>query len=398
MPRSGTGSVTALVRNPAADPARPYGTAELAILGGDRYARARRVITGWPGYRPTPLHALPRLAAHLRIGRIHYKDESERFGLKSFKALGGAYAVSRLVAGLRDPAALTVTSATDGNHGRSVAWGARQFGCRCVIFVHANVSAARVAAIEHYGAEVRRVPGNYDDSVRDAARVASENGWTIVSDTSYRGYADIPRDVMQGYAILMEEALAQAGGVLPTHVFAQGGVGGFAAALTAYLWEHYGASRPSIIVVEPERADCLLRSARAGAPQKVDGDLDTVMAGLACGEPSLLAWEILKHGADFFMSIPDEVALNAMRRLADPEAPDVAIVGGESGVAGLAGLICAATDETARGTLGLHAGSRVLVIGTEGDTDPDVYERVVGRSAASVLAGRSHPRSPVSPD
>ncbi len=380
---------TALVHNREADPARPYSGEELAILGGARFSSALAAITSWPGYVPTPLHILPRLAATLAVGAVRYKDESERFGLKSFKALGGAYAVSRLVSGHSNPAAFTVTCATDGNHGRSVAWGARHFGCRCVIFVHQRVSAARAAAIEHYGAEVRRVQGNYDDAVRHCARIAEEERWTVVSDTSYPGYMDIPRDVMQGYGVLMHEAIDQMGGAVPTHVFVQAGVGGLAAAVAAYLWERYERRRPVVIVVEPDRADCLLRSARAGKLQTLSGDLDTVMAGLACGEPSLLAWEILRHAADAFMSIPDAAALDAMRRLASPAPPDIPIVGGESGVAGLAGLIAAAGDQAARSALALDAGSSVLVIGTEGDTDPELYQRIVGRSAGSICSSRS---------
>jgi diaminopropionate ammonia-lyase len=257
-----------------------------------------------------------------------------------------------------------------------------------VIFVHGGVSRARVAAIERYGAEVRRVAGNYDDSVRHAARVAAERGWTVVSDTSYAGYTDIPRDVMQGYAVLAHEALEQMRGEPPTHVFVQGGVGGLAAAVAAYFWERFGARRPHLTVIEPDRADCLLRSARAGSPQSVGGDLDTVMAGLACGEPSLLAWQILRCAADAFASIPDDAALDAMRRLAAPPAADPPIVGGESGVAGLAGLIALASDSGARARLGLGAASSVFVIGSEGDTDPELYARIVGRTAAQVLASR----------
>ncbi len=374
---------TAFAANPRAE-RRPYGLAERAILGGVAFAEARETIRAWPGYAPTPLHSLPGLAAQLGLATLHYKDEGPRFGLGSFKALGGAYAVARLVAERGSARGLTVTCATDGNHGRSVAWGAQRSGCRCVIFVHAGVSAARVAAIERYGAEVRRVPGNYDDSVRHAADTAAAEGWTVVSDTSYPGYTDIPRHVMQGYAVLAEEAIEQSGGAAPTHLFLQGGVGGFAAAVLAHYWEHFGAARPAAVVVEPDRAACLLASARTGRPEVVHGELDTIMAGLACGEPSLLAWDILRAGADAFMSIPDALALDTMRALAQPLAGDPAIVGGESGVAGLAGLVAAAADPEIRATIGLGAGSRVLVVGTESDTDPALYARIVGRSAGDV--------------
>jgi diaminopropionate ammonia-lyase len=378
---------TAFVANPRAE-RRAYGPAERALLGGAAFSEAWSTIRAWPGYAPTPLYALPTLAAQLGIAALHYKDEGPRFGLGSFKALGGAYAVARLAANHGGAPGLTVTCATDGNHGRSVAWGAQRAGCRCVIFVHAGVSAARVAAIERYGAEVRRVPGNYDDSVRHAADAAAAEGWTVVSDTSYPGYTDIPRQVMQGYAVLAEEAIAQNAGRAPTHLFLQGGVGGFAAAVLAHYWERFGAERPVTVVVEPDRAACLLASARTGRPEAVYGALDTVMAGLACGEPSIIAWDVLRAGAEAFMSVPDELALAAMRTLAQPAAGDPAIVGGESGAAGLAGLVAAAADAELRTALGLHPASRVLVFGTEGDTDPAFYAGVVGRSAAEVRAGR----------
>ena len=209
-----------------------------------------------------------------------------------------------------------MTCATDGNHGRSVAWGAQTFGCRCVIYVHETVSEGRCRAIAAYGAEVRRVAGTYDDAVRRAAADAAAQGWTVVSDTSYEGYTDVPRDVMQGYSLMVEEALAQAA-TLPSHVFVQGGVGGLAAGVCSYLWERYGAARPRFVVVEPDKADCLYRSAVAGRPTPAEGALDTIMAGLACGEVSILAWRILEQGTDAFMTIGDDAAADCMRLLAD---------------------------------------------------------------------------------
>lgn len=352
----------------------------------------------------TPLHDLPGLARAAGIGRLLYKDEGSRFGLGSFKALGGSYAVLRLLqqevrratgttASSTDIAAgrhadlgsrVTVTCATDGNHGRSVAWGARVFGCRCVIYVHQGVSAARADAIAAYGAEIRRVPGTYDDAVRRAASDAASHGWHVVSDTSYEGYVEVPRDVMQGYAVMVDEALAQAGGALPTHVFVQGGVGGLAAAACAYLWERFGARRPRFVVVEPEKADCLYLSAVAGRPTPAEGALDTIMAGLACGEVSLLAWRILERGADAFMTIADESAADTMRLLAAGDAGDPVIIAGESAVAGLAGLLLAAGNDAMRRALELGPESVALVFGTEGATDPEIYRRIVGRSPDDV--------------
>jgi diaminopropionate ammonia-lyase len=323
---------------------------------------------------------------------VRLKDEATRFGLGSFKALGGAYAVAQvlaaelarrgvtpnatsedLVAGtyldtVRD---ITVTCATDGNHGRSVAWGAQRFGCRCVIYVHATVSQGRVDAIARYGAEVRRVPGTYDDAVREAAKAADTNGWFVISDTSYEGYTTVPVDVMQGYRVMAEEALEQWQGPAPTHCFMQGGVGGAAAAVSVQLRTRL-TPRPRLIVAEPDQAACLLASAEAGEPVAIPGDLDTLMAGLACGEPSILAWQELARAADAFMAVPDEAAVECMRLLARE-----GIVAGESGVAGLAALLLAAADPAARAALGLGSDSRVLLFSTEGATDPDLYQRLV---------------------
>lgn len=380
----------ALVLNQLANRHCPYPAPGEAILGGQDFAAAWNTIRAWPGYVPTPMHSLPGLAGEVGIASLHYKDESARFGLKSFKALGGAYAVSRL-AEQRSAGSMTVTCATDGNHGRAVAWGARNVGCRCVIFVHRGVSPARVAAIEALGAEVRRVDGNYDESVRHAGRVARGEGWVVVSDTSYDGYMDVPKLVMQGYAVLVEESIAQLA-LPPTHVFVQGGVGGLAAAVAAHWWERLGAQMPRIVVVEPEKADCLLLSAAAGEIRTVDGALDTVMAGLACGVPSVLAWTILRDAADAFVSIPDEAALDTMRRLARPVPGDPTIVGGESGVAGLAGLRMVSRDMRGRHQLGLDSRSRVMVIGSEGDTDPEFYARVVGAGRDSADAQCETPR------
>ncbi len=332
----------------------------------------------WEGYAPTPLRNLHAVADQLDLAQVFYKDEGKRFGLKSFKALGGAYAVDRIVAA-RGKEGLTVACATDGNHGRSVAWGARRAGVKAVIYVHETVSEGRAEAIRSFGATVVREGRTYDDSVRACTQAAQAQGWQIVSDTSWPGYEDVPKDVMQGYAVLAMEAEAQ--GAKPTHVFVQGGVGGLAAGVLSYRWEKLGSERPLLVVVEPETAACLFESAKAGSLTTVGGDLDTIMAGLACGEPSILAWRILDPGADAFMTITDTAAAEAMRLLAQ-----LGVVGGESGVAGLAGLIKAAADPVLRQALKLDASSRVLCYGTEGATDPQVYSSIVGRTAEEVEA------------
>ncbi len=364
------------------------------IIGLDDAGRARDEISQWPGYRATPLHELPALAADCGVERIWYKDESARFELKSFKALGGAYAVMQV---LRDAvrrelgidatlddllrqrypeiaARHVISCATDGNHGRSVAWGCRLFGCRCVIYIHRDVSAGREQAMTAFGAEVVRVDGNYDDSVRIAAEQAAAHGRIIVSDTSYPGYLDIPRHVMQGYTVMLAEAIAQMDGEIPTHVFVQGGVGGLAATVCGYFWALWGNRRPRLLVVEPEKANCLQQSARAGHPVVVDGDLETLMAGLSCGEVSELAWQILAVGADDFLTLGEAAVAPTMRLLASGQPP---IEAGESAVAGLGALLAARADPRLWRNLGLDATSRVFVIGTEGATDPEVYRRLL---------------------
>ncbi|KKW68392.1 diaminopropionate ammonia-lyase [Lampropedia cohaerens] len=401
-----------MLRNPALAPQQPYGARREAILSRAALASAHAAITAWPGYAPTPLHGLPALARQLGVARIDYKDEGGRFGLGSFKALGGAYAVARqlcrvashqlgravTLSELDDPkvrqvsASVTVTCATDGNHGRSVAWGAKMFGCQCVIFVHATVSAGRADAIARYGAQVVRTEGNYDDSVRQAAQQAQANGWHVISDTSYPGYTEVPRDVMQGYQCMVEEASGQ-WAQWPTHVFIQAGVGGFAAAVCAWFWERArqaGRHRPTFVVVEPDKADCLYRSAQAQRLTPVTGALDTLMAGLACGEVSLLAWEILQQGADAFVTVDDAAAVAVMRLLASPLPGDPAIVAGESATAGLAAAIAIAQDAAQRAQLGIAPDSRLFFIGSERDTDPTLYAQLVPAQATDATAEVHH--------
>ena len=359
------------------------GTPGMVVLPESGFRRARAAITAWPGYAPTPLRELSAIARGANVAAVRLKDEAGRFGLGSFKALGGAYAVTNLLAHEKSragtpPEKITVTCATDGNHGRAVAWGAQRLACHCVIFVHATVSQGRVDAIASYGAEIRRVPGTYDDAVREAARVAQAEGWHVISDTSWPGYTKIPRDVMQGYRLMADEAATQWDGAPPTHVFIQGGVGGVAAAVSVHMRTRYQPP-PELVVVEPDRAACLLASAELGEPTAIPGDLDTLMAGLACGEPSLLAWQELERGAAAFMAVPDGAAIACMKLLADQ-----GIVSGESGVAGLAGFLLAAAEPGARETLGLNEDSRVLLFSTEGATDPSLYAQLVGRQPEDV--------------
>ncbi|NIY74846.1 diaminopropionate ammonia-lyase [Thalassospira sp. HF15] len=387
--------------NPLANRKNAYSDAQKAVISVAKSREAIDNITAWPSYQPTPLHRLSSLAHDCGLGEIWYKDEATRFGLKSFKALGGAYAVARqlqaiiedktgirptvsdILAGKhRDTVSeIVITCATDGNHGRSVAWGAQMFGCGCVIYIHRDVSEGRKQAMEAFGAEVIRIKGNYDESVRLADSEAKSKGRIIVSDTSYEGYMEVPKDVALGYTVMLSEAVEQMDGDIPTHVLIQGGVGGLASAVTGYFWDLWGEKRPRIIVVEPEQANCLQESAKAGHPVAVDGDLETLMAGLACGEVSLLGWQILSNGADDFMTLSEDMVAPVMQLLAHGYKADPKIEAGESAVAGLGAAILASQDPAFAKALGLGPDSKIFVIGTEGATDPEMYERLVGDPA-----------------
>lgn len=391
------------ILNTSSDYRRPLEPCHAELLGATAVAKVERHLTYRDRHAATPLLSLPKLAAEIGVAAIHIKDEGQRLGLGSFKALGGAYAVIELVLEeaarilnrpvdideLRSQAVreiaerMTFACATDGNHGRSVAQGAQLVGGRAAIFVHSGVSGERIAAIARFGAEMIRVDGSYDDSVREAARVADRQGWTIVSDTSWPGYERIPGLVMQGYTALVREAL-EAMTETPTHVFIQCGVGGVAAAVAGHLALSLGERRPIFTVVDPARAACLFETARAGHPVTVPHGEPTVMAMLECYAPSLIAWRILSRAADAFMTVDEEEAISVMRRLARPAAGDPAIVAGESGGVGLAGLLKAATDPEIRTALSMDERSRIFLVNTEGATDPGMYEEIVGLSPAAV--------------
>jgi diaminopropionate ammonia-lyase len=396
-----------LVENAHSAPTAEYGERQLDVLNPLGLAQARKCISAWPDYAPTPLISLPGLAAALDIGAIYYKQEAERFGLRSFKPLGGAYAVQRcLMRALSEQlgrdvtpeqilnhdhgalaSSITVTAATDGNHGRSVAWGARMFGCRCIIYINEAVSEARERAIAAYGAEVRRNPGSFDDAVRTAFESARREGWHIIPDTSDGDIVVAPRDVTQGYAVMAAEAIEQLPeGESPSHMFLQAGVGGMAAAVCAEFWQAFDTNRPKTTIVEPEQCACWFASLTAGKPVAITGDVDSFMGGLACGEPSTLAWEILSIGANTAMTLNDAAAKSAMCLLAEGIGGDPCIVGGESGVAGLAGLVTCALDLDARRRLALNEHSHVILFGSEGATDEEMYRQVVGRSWREVAA------------
>lgn len=334
---------------------------------------AQDAIAKWQGYEPTALHDLSPLANAIGVGKLMYKDESSRFGLGSFKALGGAYAVEKLMAG-RDASQVTVATATDGNHGRSVAWGAQQAGCKCVIYIHAEVSQGRADAMAAYGAKIIRVNGDYDLSVRQCAEDSAKHGYEIISDTTWEGYMDVPRYVMAGYTMMVREIKAQS--EPPTHVILQAGVGGLAAAITAALWQDLGTHTPKIIIVEAGFAPCLIASARSGNAETVHITEETIMAGLSCGEASPLAWEILKQRASHFVTIADDAVPTGMRLLASGDLGSK-IEAGECGLPGIIALAGMMKDDELRKTAGLSASARVLVFGCEGATDVEIYNKII---------------------
>jgi diaminopropionate ammonia-lyase len=354
-----------------------------------------------PDYRPTPLAALDRLAARLGLGGIWVKDEGRRFGLKAFKAMGAAYGLCRALAArlkiaaapltlsvLTDPGLavrtgqITCITATDGNHGRAVAWAAQRLGCRAVVYMPRGTVQARIDNIRMFGAAVEVVDGTYDQAVAMAAESAEKNDWLLIQDTVGESCEQVPRWIMDGYRIIARECLQALDGDLPTHVILQAGVGSFAAAIQTELTASPGPRRPHTTVVEPARAACFYQSALAGdgRPRRVEGDLNTIMAGLACGVPNPVAWEILRSGAGLFVACDDRVARRGMRVLGNPLEGDPAVISGESGAVGLGLIYEAMTDPRLadlRQAMGLNHGSKVLVFSTEADTDPVMYRRVV---------------------
>ncbi len=363
------------------------------------------------GYAPTPVQQLPELARELGLGAVLVKDESWRFGVKAFKPLGASWAIRQVLAGrwrdrfgeplpgdiFRDTTRLdrlgsmTFAAASDGNHGRAVAWTARRLGQRSVIYMPRGTAPARVAMIESEGGRVVVTDGTYDDCVSWIARDAEANGWVVISDTAYAGYTEIPTWIMQGYTTIFRELedspLVDDASLAVDVMLVQAGVGGLAAAGAWQMVQRYGSLRPRLVSVEPTAADCFLESAAAGdgEPHATSGALDSIMAGLDCGVPSTVAWPIIRDAFDLFLAIEDRWAIEAMRRAARES-----LVSGESGAAGLGGLLALLGDPQladARRYLDLGPSSRILVINTEGDTDPRHYRQVVGATAEGVRSG-----------
>jgi diaminopropionate ammonia-lyase len=334
---------------------------------------AIEVISSWKSYSPTPLIKLNKLDKELKLKNIYYKDEDKRFDLKSFKALGGAFAVYKIASEKKN---ITVSTATAGNHGRSVAWGAQRLGLECKIFISENVSESRAAAMRDLGADVIRVEGNYDDSLKECIERSNKNKWEIVQDVSWEGYKEVPKLIMAGYTVMIKEILDEIDSNSITHVFLQAGVGGMAAAMIAGFAK-LSKNIPKFIVIEPENADCVFKSIQNNKPTSIDIKKETVMGGMSCGEVSSIAWEILKNSTNYCMTIPDNAISTAVALLAESRFSDEKIIGGECAVPGLIALIGSFNNKEYLDKLGLNSESNVLLFGCEGLTDKAMYEKLL---------------------
>lgn len=368
----------------------------------EEIAKVREFHKSFGEYSVTPLRKLENLANHIGVKSIFIKDESYRFGLNAFKVLGGSYAIGHYLAEklgldisevsfdfLRSKEIkeklgdITFVTATDGNHGRGVAWAANQLGQKSVVYMPKGSSQTRLDNIRKEGADASIIDGNYDDAVRFSDEMAKKNGWIIIQDTAWDGYEDIPLWIMQGYGTMASEAMEQLndyGVKKPTHIFLQAGVGSFAGAVQGYFAAEFGDDRPITVVVEPDKASCLYNSAKAGELEIVSGDMSTIMAGLACGEPNTISWEILRDYSDAYLSCPDYVSAKGMRILAAPLHGDPQIVSGESGAVGVGVLSLIMENDEYKGLkeeLKLNEDSIILIISTEGDTDPKKYREIV---------------------
>ena len=387
-----------------------YGEVSTAAFGVAQAANVLRFHQSFPEYSVTPLVKLEHLAQKLGIKGIYVKDESYRFGLNAFKVLGGSYAIAREIGRRlhlqecelnyqtliapevrKKLGELTFVTATDGNHGRGVAWTAERLGQRAVVFMPKGTAAERLENIRKLGAQASITDVNYDDAVRMAQNYAKLHGGVVVQDTSWEGYNEIPQHIMQGYTTMGSEILQQLkeyGDVKPTHVFLQAGVGAMAGAITAFIADYYEEVRPQIIIVEPNNAACLYQTALAndGTLHKVGGDLHSIMAGLCCGEPCSLGWQQLAAYADYFVSMPDKAAALGMRILGNPLSGASAVISGESGAAGI-GLLAAVLREqqlsAMAASLGLNKNSVALCISTEGATDVENYRKIMWEGAWS---------------
>ena len=332
-------------------------------------------ISNWEGYAPTPLIELNKLSKELNLNKIFYKDESKRFDLKSFKALGGAYAVEKVSKGNKD---IVVATATAGNHGRSVAWGARRLGLKCKIFISEFVSDARGQAMSDLGADVVKVKGNYEKSLVECIKQSTKNNWQIVQDVAWKDYMIVPKYTMAGYTVMMKEIVDQINNDKISHIVLQAGVGGMAAAMIAGI-ARYLENIPEIIVVEPDSAACVLESIKKGKIEKIDIKRESLMGGMSCGEVSLVPWEILRNSVKYCISLPDDDVAKTMKLLGNASFSNEKIIAGENSAPGVISLITSCEDEKIKKTLQLKKNSNILLIGCEGDTDQAMYQKLINQ-------------------
>ena len=345
----------------------------LSTLNKSEIDEAYKVISGWKNYNPTPLILLNKLSNDLNLKNIFYKDESKRFDLKSFKALGGAYAVEKISNGKKD---IVISTATAGNHGRSVAWGSKRLGLKCKIFISENVSDARGKAMEKLGAEVIKVKGNYENSLNECIKQSNKNNWQIVQDVAGENYMQVPKYTMAGYAVMMKEIVDQIDNNKITHVFLQAGVGGMAGGMIAGI-ARYLQNIPTVIIVEPDSAACVMASIKAERIKKINIEKESLMGGMSCGEVSLVPWKILKNSIKYCVSLPDDNIGHAMKFLGNGNFSENKIIAGENAVPGVISLVASCKNDKAKKDLSLDENSNVLLIGCEGDTDEDMYNKLI---------------------
>ena len=336
---------------------------------------AYNTISKWEGYKTTPLITLNKLSKELNLKNIFYKDEDKRFDLKSFKALGGAYAVEKVTKGNKE---IVVATATAGNHGRSVAWGAKRLGLKCKIFISEFVSDARGKAMEALGAEVIKVKGNYENSLIECIKQSTENNWQIVQDVAWKDYMLVPKYTMAGYSVMMKEIAEQINNEKISHIILQAGVGGMAGAMVAGI-ARYLDNIPTIIVVEPDSAACVMESIKTGKIEKIDIKRESLMGGMSCGEVSLVPWEILKNSVKHCISLPDDDIAKTMKLLGNASFSEESIIAGENAAPGVISLIASYEDETIKNKIELNEKSNVLIFGCEGDTDQEMYQKLVNQ-------------------
>ena len=332
-------------------------------------------ISSWEDYSPTPLLELNKLSKDLNLNKIFYKDESKRFNLKSFKALGGAYAVEKISKGNKD---IVVATATAGNHGRSVAWGAKRLGLKCKIFISEFVSEARSQAMAELGADIIKVKGNYEKSLIECIKQSTKNNWQIIQDVAWKNYTAVPKYTMAGYTVMMKEIVEQIQNNKLSHIFLQAGVGGMAGAMVAGI-ARYLDNTPITIIVEPDSAACVLESIKTGKIEKIDIKRESLMGGMSCGEVSLVPWEILKNSVKYCISLPDDDIAKTMKLLGNASFSDEKIIAGENSAPGVISLIASCEDEKIKDKFQLDKNSNVLLIGCEGDTDKEMYQKLVNQ-------------------